>query len=199
MVLGQLDQLSCLGEHDATLRRAGYVDPATAPEVEQSFVAQDSQCAQDRVVVHVQHRREITSRRQPFSGFGLACADRPPNLGGDLVVERHRLRAITLTFSMVLLIVAPYSAATGAPRLVQRVRGEKRRSACSETGPVRRFPPLPGEGRFPLRAVSGSEPGSFANWAAPTMLFSIVAPVSGRAASLPLSARHLRLWQACLV
>jgi hypothetical protein len=83
------DNLTALG-------RPSDRDPAPAPELEQTFVAQDAKRTKHRVRVDTENRGEIARRGQPFTRPRLAVGDCAPNLSRNLNVQLCRLPAIDL-------------------------------------------------------------------------------------------------------
>jgi len=57
----------------------------------ESLVAKKTERAQHRVGVYLQYRGKVSCWGQSFSGLRLTVSDRSSNLGGDLVVQCHRL------------------------------------------------------------------------------------------------------------
>jgi hypothetical protein len=93
----ELDQFVGLGEHGAFGSCvAGDVDAATASELQQALVAEQSEGAQHGVGIHPQDRREIAGWGQSFAGARLSVGDRPADLPGDLVVEQSRVGSIDI-------------------------------------------------------------------------------------------------------
>jgi hypothetical protein len=66
---------------------AGYGDAVAAAEFEESFVAEESECAEDGVGVDVEDGGEVFGGWQAFSGFGFSVGDGAADFGGDLFVE----------------------------------------------------------------------------------------------------------------
>ena len=71
-------------------------DPPPAPELEQTFVAQDAKSTKHRVRVDAENRGEVARRRQPFTRPRLAVGDCAPNLSRNLNMQLCRLPAIDL-------------------------------------------------------------------------------------------------------
>ena len=59
----EADELARARDDGALLRRAGDVDPAPAPEVEQPLLAEKPERAEHGVRVHAEHRREVAGGR----------------------------------------------------------------------------------------------------------------------------------------
>lgn len=93
---GEADKVLGLHDERASLGRRGDRDAAPAAELEQAFVPQLPEGAQDGVGVHGEHGGEIARRREPFARFCLAVGDRAANLGPDLLVELGRVVAADL-------------------------------------------------------------------------------------------------------
>jgi hypothetical protein len=90
------DQLPDLLQDGAALGRPGNDRPATAPELEQSLVLQQSPRAQDGVGVDSENGREVSCRRESLTGLRLALGDGTPNLRGDLQIEVGAIRLVHL-------------------------------------------------------------------------------------------------------
>ena len=96
MAAAELHELAGMRDDTATRWRAGDGHPPTALEVEQAFVTEDPEGAQDGVSVHVELGGEIPGRRQPFPRGGLAVRDRPPYLRCHLFMQLDGLVAVQL-------------------------------------------------------------------------------------------------------
>lgn len=94
MAAPEIDELFDLCNYGSLVWCAGDGDCATAAHLEEAFVAQQSECAQDRVGVHAEHGGEVASLRDAFAGLGFAVADRAADLGGDLLVQQHRIGTV---------------------------------------------------------------------------------------------------------
>lgn len=84
-----MDQLPGLSQHGAALSRPRHRDPPAAPKFEQTFVAKQPKRPQHGVGVDSQHRREVARRWYALARQRLSFRDGPPDLGRDLLVERH--------------------------------------------------------------------------------------------------------------
>src|SRR4029077_2340502 len=82
------------GHHRAALRRADDGDAPSAPELEQALLPEQVKRAQDGVLVHPEHRREVLGQRKALAGPGLAVRDGPPDLRRNLVMEGEGIGAI---------------------------------------------------------------------------------------------------------
>ena len=83
----ELDQLPHFLHDGAALGCPGHGDSATAAKLEQPFVLQQPQRAQDGVRVDSEHGREVSCRWESLTGLRLSVCDRTPYLGGDLEIE----------------------------------------------------------------------------------------------------------------
>jgi hypothetical protein len=92
----QAEEFLGLGNDCAATRCAGDSDPAPAPELQQSFVAQLPQGPKDSVRVDAENLREIARRRKAFSGLRLTVCDRPTDLRCDLLVQLDGRTTINL-------------------------------------------------------------------------------------------------------
>ena len=88
---------------------AGDGDAAAAAELEQAFVAELAEGAEDGVGVDAEDGGEVSGGREPFAGLGFAVGDGAADLGGDLFVQFGGLVAVDLDILMVLAIVASIS------------------------------------------------------------------------------------------
>ena len=93
---GELQQVPDSGEDGTALGCAGHCDAMSAAELQESFLAQDPQRAQDGVLVHPEHRRQVLGQRQALARAGLAVGDGPADLRGDLLVQRDRSGAVNV-------------------------------------------------------------------------------------------------------
>lgn len=66
---------------------AGDCYAPSSPELQQAFVAQQSQGSKDGVRVHAEDCREVYCWRQPFSRLRFTVGDCTANLTGDLLIE----------------------------------------------------------------------------------------------------------------
>lgn len=96
----------------------GNGDAAAAPELEQPFVPQLPERAQDGVPVDLEHRSQVTGRRQPLARLRLAVGDRAPDLGCDLLVQVGGISAVDLDIhhgaTDTSLMVTPTPAPPGS-------------------------------------------------------------------------------------
>ena len=90
-----LDKVLRLHEHDALRpRSAGNGHASATAELEQPFVAQEAQGAQNRVRVHPQNGREVMSRRQPFTGCRLSVGDGLSDVRSYLIMEQRGVGSV---------------------------------------------------------------------------------------------------------
>ena len=79
-----------------TALRSGV--PATTmarpDQLQESLVSKDTQRPQHGIGVHAEHGGEILGLRDAVSGVSLTLSDGSPDLGGNLIVERHRIGPI---------------------------------------------------------------------------------------------------------
>ena len=106
MSAGVVEEVSRAFEDGAVLWCAADGDAAAAAEFEEAFVAEFAEGAQDGVGVDVENGGEVFCWRQSFAGFGFAVGDRAADLTGDLLYRSVRSSRSTLTFSMMLFILA---------------------------------------------------------------------------------------------
>jgi hypothetical protein len=90
----ELDEVSCSFDDFALWRGADDGDASTAPELEQSLVAQGTERSEHGVAVDAKDGGEIPGRWEPFARLGFAVGDRSPDLGGGLLEERSRALVI---------------------------------------------------------------------------------------------------------
>ena len=83
----ELDKLSHFLDDGAALGCPGNRDSPTAAKLEQPLVLKQPQRAQDGVGVDSENGREVSRRRESFTGLRFAVCDRTPYLGGDLEIE----------------------------------------------------------------------------------------------------------------
>ena len=93
---GVVEELSCLFDEGALFGGAGDGDAAAAAEVEEAFVAELAEGAEDGVGVDAEDRGEVFGGRESFAGFGFAVCDGAADLAGDLVVEVEGVLAVEL-------------------------------------------------------------------------------------------------------
>jgi len=92
----ELDEILRPRDDGAFFRRADDRDSPAAAKLEQAFVPQLAQRPQDGVGVDLEDGGEVARRRETLAGVGLTVCDRPPDLGGDLLVELGGVLAIDL-------------------------------------------------------------------------------------------------------
>ena len=93
---GEVEELPGLFDDGAVLGGAGDGDAAAAAELEQAFVAELAECAQDGVGVDAEDGGEVFGGWEAFAGFCFAFGDRAADLAGDLFVELEGLVAVDL-------------------------------------------------------------------------------------------------------
>jgi hypothetical protein len=71
-------------------------DAAPAPELEQPFLSELSQRAEDGVRINAEHGCKISRWREPLARLRFAVGDRAADLGGDLRVQFCRFGAVDL-------------------------------------------------------------------------------------------------------
>lgn len=78
-------------DHDRATLRCPH-DPNASPpgEVEQALVTKYVQRANDGVLIYVEDRCEVDGRRKSLAFDRFTVGDCPTDLGGHLIVERHR-------------------------------------------------------------------------------------------------------------
>jgi hypothetical protein len=96
LLASEFKKLLRAGNHGAPFSRSGDGDPATAAELEQPFLAQQTQSPEDGVPVHTEHGGEVARRRQALARPCFALGDGAPQLGSDLIVESQCLAAVDL-------------------------------------------------------------------------------------------------------
>ena len=106
LAAGEVEELSGLFDDGAVFGGAGDGDAAAAAELEQAFVAELAEGAEDGVGVDAEDGGEVFGGREAFAGFGFAVCDRAADFAGDLFVELEGSSRSTLTPSMMLVIVA---------------------------------------------------------------------------------------------
>jgi CubicO group peptidase (beta-lactamase class C family) len=94
LLASETHELAGAGDDRAALRGAADAHAEAAAELQQTFLAQRAQRAQNRVRVHLHDRREVTRRGQAFTRFRLAVGDRASDLPGDLIVQRRRVSTV---------------------------------------------------------------------------------------------------------
>ena len=83
-------------EDGAALRRAGDVDAAAALKLEQPFVAEEAERAEDGVGVDTEDCCEVAGGREPLAGLRFAVGDGAADLGSDLLEEFDRFGTVDL-------------------------------------------------------------------------------------------------------
>ena len=96
MLAGEADEVFGAGDDGAAFGAAGDGDAAAAAELEQPFVAEEAQRAQDGVGVDLEHGGEIAGGREALARRCFAVGDRAADLGGDLLVQLDWLVAVDL-------------------------------------------------------------------------------------------------------
>jgi hypothetical protein len=81
-------------DHGALLGGARDGDAAAAAEVEQPFIAELAECAQDGVGVDAEYGCEVSCGWESFAGSGFAAGDGAADLAGDLLVEVEGVVAV---------------------------------------------------------------------------------------------------------
>jgi hypothetical protein len=74
VLAGERDEFARERRDRAAVRRSRHRDAATAPELEQSLVAQRAERSQHRVRVYADHAGQVLRGRQPLAGSRLATA-----------------------------------------------------------------------------------------------------------------------------
>ena len=87
MLAGVLDEFSGALDDGAAFGGADHGDAAAAFELQESFVAQQPQGAEDGVGVDVEDGGEVLGRGEAFAGLGFSVGDGAADLGGDLLVQ----------------------------------------------------------------------------------------------------------------
>jgi photosystem II stability/assembly factor-like uncharacterized protein len=85
-----------LFDDGAVLGGAGDGDAAAAAEVEEAFVAELAEGAQDGVGVDAENGGEVSGGWQSFAGFGFAVGDGAADLASDLIVQVEGVVAVEL-------------------------------------------------------------------------------------------------------
>ena len=80
-------EFACMGDQAPLGGGASNGHPASPAKVEQSFVAERPECAQDGVGVHAELGSEIARWRKPVARARLTFGDRSPDLRGDLFMQ----------------------------------------------------------------------------------------------------------------
>jgi len=87
VVPGEVEEIPGAGEDGAALGGARHGDAASAAELQQAFVSEEVQGAQDGIFVDAQYRGEILSQGQALAGVCLAVGDGAADLRGHLIVQ----------------------------------------------------------------------------------------------------------------
>ena len=87
LAAGEVDELLRSLDNGATFGCPCNRDATPAPELEQSFVAEQPQRTQHGVAVDAEDGGEVLRRREALSRLCLSLCNRTADLGGDLFVE----------------------------------------------------------------------------------------------------------------
>ena len=87
VLAGVVDEFAGFLDDGAVFGCAGDGDAAAAAEFEESFVAEESEGAEDGVGVDLEDGGEVFGRWEAFAGFGFSVGDGAADFGGDLFVE----------------------------------------------------------------------------------------------------------------
>jgi hypothetical protein len=87
----EVEELLHTANHRAALRRSGDDDGPASTKFQQSLVSKDPQCTQNGIGIDAEDSSEILSLGNAVTGTSLALGDGPPDLGGNLIVEGHRV------------------------------------------------------------------------------------------------------------
>ena len=96
LAAGVAKELSRLFDDGALFGGAGDGDAAAAAELEQTFVAELAEGAEDGVGVDAEDGGEVLGGRESFAGFGFAVSDGAADLAGDLFVQLEGILAVDL-------------------------------------------------------------------------------------------------------
>lgn len=96
VLAGEADEVFGAGDDGAAFGAAGDGDAASAPELEQSLIAEEAQRAEDSVAVDLEDCGEIAGGREALTGRCFAFGDRAADLGRDLLIQLGRLVAVDL-------------------------------------------------------------------------------------------------------
>ena len=96
---GECDELPCSLDDGATLGRSGDCDAAAAAELEQAFLAELSEGAEDGVAVDAEDGGEVFGGWESFAGFGFAVGDGAADLACDLFVQVEGVVVVELDIS----------------------------------------------------------------------------------------------------
>ena len=88
MLTAEGHELAHLAHHGASRWSPGDGDTAASTELEQPLVPQLAQGPENGVLVDAEHGRKVLRERHPLPRPYLAIGDHPPQLGGDLLIER---------------------------------------------------------------------------------------------------------------
>jgi hypothetical protein len=94
--LRELDELTRSLDNGTPLGRPGDRDPAPAPELEETLIAEQPERAQDGVRVHAEDGGEVLRRWESLAGLRLPFGDRATDLGGNLLVEIRGVGSVHL-------------------------------------------------------------------------------------------------------
>ena len=84
---GEVEEFLGLFDDGAVFGVSGDGDAAAAAELEQAFVAELAEGAQDGVGVDAEDGGEVFGGWESFAGFGFAVGDGAADLAGDLFVK----------------------------------------------------------------------------------------------------------------
>jgi hypothetical protein len=93
---GKVEELSDLFDDGALLGGSGDGDAASAAELEEAFVSELAERAEDGVGVDAEDGGEVAGGWESFARFGFAGGDRAPDLAGDLFVQLEGIVAVDL-------------------------------------------------------------------------------------------------------
>lgn len=82
----ELDEFRDFGLEFAFGRCSDHPDAAARGHLEQSLVAQGTECAEDGVCVDTQYSGKVSGGWEPLAGLGFTFGDRATDFGGDLLV-----------------------------------------------------------------------------------------------------------------
>jgi hypothetical protein len=92
----ETNDLVCLSDDRAALGRPDHGNSSSAAELEQAFVAQLSQRAQNGVRVDAEDGGEVAGRGEPLAGLRFSLGNGAADLYGDLLVQIGGLFAVDL-------------------------------------------------------------------------------------------------------
>jgi hypothetical protein len=96
VLAGETDEFPGLRDDGTMVGGRRDRDAAPPAKLEEPFVAQLPERAQDGVAIDLKDGSQVTRRRQPLAGAGLSLGDRAPDLGCNLLMEIDRLLAVDL-------------------------------------------------------------------------------------------------------